>query len=385
MFVPPGSGVAMRFTNSRIARLRRLLREKREALVRKAVEAGGQVDAEELQAVERLDRICGLSRPNTPALAVEVLIGVVVVLCIFSFLLLRVPQTGIELQAEAAKVRFVLARRTRLFGELPVKWIAVQGHQLVYVPPAGNREGVKLVSPVFQAETAGVKTSPMSLGLPELPVGAGVELSYGQDGTREIALCDFDGPVGLSVSSSVQIAGSAAAAISPLPVRALVFPRQLTAPPPDSAPCRRTEMLRLKFLRAGNGDLELSRDLAVRDLALYDRPDPAGDLVSTLVSGQFRLSATKGAPTTLFPGDLLDMGRPSGRMRTMIMGEKAIRFEFQGVVRSLSVGSSTTRRSAMPSVLEWWLSRERFWVAWSAGLSALAFLAGVYQWVLKRR
>jgi hypothetical protein len=69
----------------------------------------------------------------------------------------------------------------------------------------------------------------------------------------------------------------------------------------------------------------------------------------------------------------------------MIMGEKAIRFEFQGVVRSLSVGSSTTRRSAMPSVLEWWLSRERFWVAWSAGLSALAFLAGVYQWVLKRR
>jgi hypothetical protein len=233
--------------------------------------------------------------------------------------------------------------------------------------------------------TKGVTSpSPISITIPELPVGTGIELSYEKDGTREVALCDFDEPIALSIASGVQISGDATTVFSPSsPVRALVLPRQIVTSALEPTLCRHTAMLRLKFIQIGSGDLELSRNLIVNDLELYERPD-LGEPISTLVSGQFRLATTNAPPTALFSNDLLDMGRPSGRMRTMVMGERTVRFNFQGVVHSLSLGSSTSQRSAMPSVLEWWLSRERIWVAWSAGLSAIAFLGGLYQWIAKR-
>jgi hypothetical protein len=192
-------------------------------------------------------------------------------------------------------------------------------------------------------------------------------------------------PVGLSAASPVRLAGERTIDLrAGLADPALVFARERESPEPERTTCRRTEMVRLRFQPADSGDLELSRDLAIENLELYERPDPGGDLASTLLSGQFRLSATKAGPTALFPNDLLNMGRSSGRMRTITMGEKATKFDFQGVVRELSIGSSESRRSAMPSLLEWWLSRDRIWIAWSAGVSAIAFLAGVYRWVQKR-
>jgi hypothetical protein len=75
------------------------------------------------------------------------------------------------------------------------------------------------------------------------------------------------------------------------------------------------------------------------------------------------------------------MKSSSGRMRSFMLGREMTKFDFHGTVKSLTVGSMTARRSVMPRLFEWWLSRELIVVAWSAGLSVLGLIMGVYQWL----
>jgi hypothetical protein len=367
--------------------LRHLLQQRRQALLTKALQSEGQVDAQELESLGRLEKLYDLS--TAKALTVEILIGGVVVLCVLSLFLLRVPEAGIELHAEATKVRFELRGKTAVSGTLPVRWITVQGHKQVSISPAGPEGVIKQTAPVFTAQIADSKSAAMSLMIPDLPARSLVELSHWPDGTREIAFCDLDRPVPLLISSRVQIQSDTTLSLpAPPQVRVLFFP----TPQDDSGqpvnathPCQRSAMLHFRFAPAKAGDFEFSRDLTVHDLQLYEGPQASGQLLSTLVSGQFRLSSSKASPTILLPNDLLELGSSSGRMRSITMGEKTTKFDFQGKVKSLSIGSATMRRSIMPSMLEWWLSQDLIFVAWSAGLSCIAFLLGVYQWILKRK
>ena len=377
----------MNFKSSERARLRLLLQEHQRSLLTKALQSNGQVDAQELESLGRLEKLYSLS--TSKALTVEILIGGVVVLCVLSLLLLRVPETGMELHAEVTKVRFVLNGKTSVSGAIPVRWITVQGQKQVSISPAGPEGVLKQTAALFTAQLADSNSPAMSLRIPELPDGGLVELSNWPDGTREIAFCDLDRPVPLLIAAPVQIQSDTTVSLAAPPqVRVLVFP----APQEDSIvpgdtthSCQRSAMLHFRFAPAKAGDFEFSRDLTVHDLQLYEEPQATGQLLSTLVSGQFRLSSTKASPTTLLPNDLLELGSASGRMRSITMSDKSTKFDFQGKVKALSIGSSTMRRSIMPSMLEWWLSRDLIFVAWSAGLSSIAFLLGVYQWVLKRK
>lgn len=363
------------------------MQQRQQALLTKALQSEGQVDAEELGTVVRLEQLYDLS--TAKALTVEILIGGVVVLCMLSLLLLRVPEAGIELHAETTKVRFVLIGKAAVSGTFPVRWITVQGHNQASISPAGADDVLNEKAPLFTAQMADAGSRAMSLMIPDLPAGSLVELSNWPDGTREIAFCDLDRPVPLIISSRVQIQSDTTLSLSAPPqVRVLFFPT-----PEDESDqranathlCQRSAMLRFRFAPAKAGDFEFSRDLTVHDLQLYEEPQATGQLLSTLVSGQFRLSSTKASPTTLLPNDLLELGSSSGRMRSITMGDKTTKFDFQGKVRALSIGSATMRRSIMPNMLEWWLSQDLIFVAWSAGLSSIAFLLGVYQWVLKRK
>ena len=377
----------MKFGNSERARLRILLQQRQKTLLNKALQSEGQVDTQELETLERLRKLYDMS--TAKALIVEILIGGVVVLCVLSLLLLRIPEAGIELHAEVTEVRFVLNSKTTVSDALPVRWIAVQGHAQVSVSSDDTNGAAKMASPLFIAELADPKSAAMSLRIPDLPAGAQVELSQWSDGTREIAFCDLERPVPLLISSPTKIQGDSILKISaPAKVRVLIFPRpqeETNSTPLTKTPCQKSAMLHLRFLPAKSGEFEFSHDLTVHDLQLYEEPQPSGQLLSTLVSGQLRVSSTKATPTTLLPNDLLEMGSPSGRMRSITMGDKTTNLDFQGRVKALSIGSSTMRRSIMPSILEWWLSQDLISVAWSAGLSSIAFLLGVYQWILKRK
>ncbi len=377
----------MSFKSSERARLLRLLQARRQALVSKALQSDGQVDASELESLERMEKLYSLS--TAKGLTVEILIGGVVVLCVLSLLLLRVPQTDIDLHAEVTKVRFVLNGKTAVSGAILVRWITIQGQKQVSISPAGPDGVLKQVAPLFTAQLTNSNAAAMSLRIPELPDRGLVELSHWPDGTREIAFCDLDRPVPLLISSPVQIQSDTTVSIpAGEQVRVLVFPtpqEDSIGPLDTTHSCQRSAMLHFRFAPARAGDFEFSRDLTVHDLQLYEEPQATGQLLSTLVSGQFRLSSTKAGPTALLPNDLLEMGAATGRMRSITMSDKSTKFDFQGKVKALSIGSSNMRRSIMPSMLEWWLSRDLIFVAWSAGLSSIAFLLGVYQWVLKRK
>jgi hypothetical protein len=343
---------------------------------------------------------------ETPkSLAVEILIGCTVTLCIVTLLLLHMPSAEIELYAEADEVRFALGHNTHLFhAAFPVSWIRIQGHDRISISPDGNGDPVTITGPEVVATVADSKGTPMSLDIPELSAHSEIQLSHRQDGTREIAFCDLemsDRPVTLSILSPVKITGNSSITISP-PVREKsisntsrprpVLMRIFRAPLDDKssfrAPahgCSGGVMLRLGFPSAKSEDPQFSRDLPIQDLELFEEAESGSQPLSTLVSGQLRIASTKATPTVLFPNDLLVMQSSSGRMRSLTMGDRTTKFDFQGTVKTLSIGSATMRRSAMPSMLEWWLSQERIFVAWSAGLSGIAFLMGVYQWILKRR
>lgn len=369
--------------------MRRLLEQRKQTLLRKSI-AEGKVDAEELENLERLEKLYDLSTAKT--LTVELVIGGVVVLCVLSFLLLHMPKADIELHAEATRVRFVIDGATSISGTLPVRWIAVQGHNQAFISAIGPDSAVKPAkdtAPVFTAQIVDTKSAPMSLIIRDLPAGSLVELSNWSDGTREIAFCNVDRPIPLMISSQALIQSDTTLTTPPQSkVRVLFFPipRDVTgqlASATDS--CQLDTMIHFRFAPAIAGDFQLSRDLNVHRLELYESAQATGQPLSTLVSGQYRLHSTKGSPTPLFPNDLLELGSPSGRMRSITMGDKATRFDFQGEVRTLTIGSAAMRRSIMPTVLEWWLSQELLFVAWSAGLSSIAFLLGVYQWILQRK
>ena len=383
----PPRRTALTPVNQERARLGRLLEHRRRDLLAKAVAADGHVDAADFKDVARLEKLYATFRPPGNLIAVEVLIGGVVALCFLSLLLVRVPRTGIELHADATKVRFVVAMPTAIAGALPVTWIAVQGHKQIAVSPIGE-SAVTLAEPIVTLQTADGTAPPMSLMIPELPADAAVELSHWPDGTREIAVCDVGRPVTLLMPSVVRITDdSTTATYLSAQGRALIFPDAVGergALQSASARCQVSAMLRLRFAPAKRGAFAFNRDITVRDMELFEEPQPNGQLISSLVSGHFRVSSTKAGPTTLLPNDLLEMGSSSGRMRSLTMGDAATTLDFEGTVKALSIGSSAMRRSAMPSLLEWWLSQELIFVAWSAGLSSLAFLLGVYKWLRNR-
>src|SRR5882672_5793124 len=135
-------------------RIRQLLRQRQEALLSKTIDANGQVDSQELESLGRLEKLYGLSGSTTHTLLIEILIGGVVVLCVLSLLLLRVPKAGIELHAEATKVRFVLSGTTAVSGALPIRWVAVQGHRQIAVSSAGDEGVIKITDPLVTLQLA---------------------------------------------------------------------------------------------------------------------------------------------------------------------------------------------------------------------------------------
>lgn len=377
----------MKNAMSQTGRLRLLLRRRRQEILDKAMQSDCDIDPQEFESLGRLEKLYGLS--TAKSVGIEILIGGIVVLLVLSLLLLRVSKAEIELQVEATKARFIVNTKTAIFGDLPVRWITVQGHQSVAISPAVSEDVIKSTNSLFTADLTDSEFTAMSLMIPDLPSESLVELSHWPDGTREIALCNMNRPVPLILSSRRKMKTRSQGSV-PMQssVRVLIVPAfddEAGGPANSANSCRGAAMLHFRFLPAKPADINFSRDLSIHDLQLYESPLASGQLLSTIVSGQFRLSSSKAGVNTLFPNDLLDLGSSSGRIRSLTMGEKTTRIVFQGDVSTLSIGSAAMRRSLMPSMLEWWLSRDLILVAWSAGLSGIAFLLGVYRWFAQRK
>jgi hypothetical protein len=378
-------------SKNEVDQLRHLLQARQTALVQSALNSGGKVDARELEACERLKKVYELTRGRQDwSRSVQVLVAGLVALCVMTLLLVPLPVAEVELHAETTGVRFVLGAGISPWAPVPVKWLTVQGHSMFHVLPSDDQPAIKIQTPIVKIENAKPAGLPAILMiLPSLPADVHVEVvHHREDGSREIALCGIAEPVRLTFAAPVRLTGDSVVLLRvSRSLTALAVPRSDTetrAIRLVNAPCSQEEMLRFRFVSAEPDDIHLTGNLPVRDVETFvmrRTADGFPEPVSTLVSGSLRVLSVKAGPSMLHRNDIVVMKSSSGRMRSFMLGREMTKFDFHGTVKSLTVGSVTARRSVMPRLFEWWLSQELIVVAWSAGLSVLGLIMGVYQWL----
>jgi hypothetical protein len=221
--------------------------------------------------------------------------------------------------------------------------------------------------------------------VPVVPAGTRVDLStVPGDGSVSVRICGLRQPVVIEATGGAELTAKGVLALEQ---RARLF----LAPPgvaadradgPDER-CALADELRLSFLPA-NGALELHPELTVKSLKLYSErrgPDGSVEPESTLLKGKIQLGSVKAAPRILQRSEFVDPVSAKGRLRTARLTTGSVEFTFEGTVEDIRIGPPFMQESVMPTMLEWWLSQDRLWVAWSAGLTLLGLVLGLHRWL----
>jgi hypothetical protein len=368
--------------------LRDLLFRRAKAVSENVIQTEGEVAVEQLEILERLNRlvkVCDDAQPPAPQKRWPVAVVWFGTLLIVSMLLFaRVAETEIELDVTLSEMSFVLARQQVLTDIMPLLSLGASGLREIRLPrapgqsgrvlrPSGNEELAINISPKPEADQAGMLTL-ATLALPantrvvvqtmEPPQqyrislqGKELELHVGVNGLMQISLpgasvehLDFSAPRSILLKSGAHQVNLD-----------LAYPETL---PPG------------KFFTP----------LVANDLA-FSRIDEFTDTehtvvrrVSTILSGRLYLEALNGKEYSLRPGEGIRFKASTGEIRTIALQDDHIALKFHGDVRGMSTGSEENRRSLMPTYLEWLRARHGLTLLWGTTLYLFGFIAGVLRW-----
>jgi hypothetical protein len=126
------------------------------------------------------------------------------------------------------------------------------------------------------------------------------------------------------------------------------------------------------------------------DSLSFVRVDRAGEetraivrRTSAILSGSLYLESLNGLERKLRPGELLEVSASHGEITELSVAPDHLTLRYQGRVKGLSVGAGESRRSLMPTWLEWLKARRGAWLLWGTAVYLFGLVMGLLRWMGK--
>jgi hypothetical protein len=356
--------------------LRSRLRKK----VHEAEAHEGEIPADQLEAINRLERLVEVRDKTfaTPPPRWRIVVVLAAALLVVSLLIfLRVHETEVEMQLVVSEVGFVLARSQAITGIVNLAELEVSGLR-----------GLQLSDPVLSAwsaesaeEQKAVRVAALESGtltLDPLHLATGIDVRIDADrspsGCR-IVLRGARTAVRATAHGSLQVdlLGSG------MRTTAFGIPRPLLF---ETDPGEVT----LDLLFAKGSRAAFSPQLAIHKLALsridefQAQEGTTVEAVSTILSGTIYMESLNGAARPLRPRELLRFDEIRGVIRTLELGDGRIALAFRGTVRGMRSGWGARPVSLMPTWLDWLRARHGLSLLWGTTLFLSGLITEILRW-----
>lgn len=374
-----------------IDQLRELLFRQAKVLSDEAIKDNGQLSAEQVHTLERLDRlvkICDVANPDLRRkrwLMVTLLVGTLIIVSILLFA--RVSETDIELDVVLSGISFDLPTQHVLTDVMKLSSLGVSGLKEVHLPRARGQVARTLtdfahsdiainLSITSNQEREGTITL-STLVLPaETSVGlmpTEIPLEY------RMSLKSPDLELRTDVNGPIQIRQAGAK------------PKKLYFSSPRSILLQAGAQIvdvNLTFK-----DTSIQNDfvsqLTAENLSLLridefvDNKRTVVRRLSTILSGTLYFESLNGRQQPLRAGEDIRFKESYGEIRSLKLHDGQIRMKFYGRVSGMSAGTGEIRRNLMPTYLEWLSARHGLSLLWGTTLYLFGLIAGVLRWLGK--
>jgi hypothetical protein len=357
-------------------------------LSQQATSNGGEVSAEQVDALGRLARlaeICDAVKPP-PARKRWPVIGLFgLTLVGVSILFLTVPETEIEVDVKVSEVGFALTGSQALAEAMGLATVGASGLQEVRLPRMPSRSAEATSdgwNSTIQLSVAGAGARRGTLTLAKLALPAETRVWLRTTEVPNQYRLSFKGPrlaldlpVRIDVHGPVRLAGPG----GPGETLDFVSPRPITL---QAGP----DQVDLDLTFAGNVPGAFLPQLRVRDLSLFqvegymEPGSPGVRRLSTVLGGSLYLESLNGTERRLRAGEGLRFERSEGEIRTLRLAGDHIALDFRGRVRGMATGSDDNPRSLMPTILEWLRARQGLALLWGTALYVVGVVMTAVRW-----
>jgi hypothetical protein len=153
--------------------------------------------------------------------------------------------------------------------------------------------------------------------------------------------------------------------------------------------------------RPAPGEADLDLALAGPERNLFALPlradslsliqvDQAGDearsiirRTSAILSGALYFESLDGQERKLRHGEMLELSGARGEITELRVGPDHLGLRYRGRVEGLSIGAGESRRSLMPTWLEWLKARRGAWLLWGTAVYLFGLGMGFLRWLGK--
>jgi hypothetical protein len=372
--------------------IRNLLSEQSKLLCDEALGNGGQVAAEKLEALARLQKLVEVSEATAPAPTRKrwiALVALLLSLAIASFLLfVHLREAEVDVEVVGSEVGFTLADH---------KQVLAPGLNLLELKASGLRKVTFSNLP---------KAEPGSDPLPEDPDADRMMLSsLGKGGSGTVTLSSIPLPAGTRVRLRANPSpGSYRLSLkvpqgTPLSIPITCMGRiQVTLPgarPQDYSYAGpggvrlepAADEIDLDLTLPDKSTVDLSPQLRVSDIAFVhiDQFQDADQImvryISSINSGVLYMESLNGEKLSLRSGEGLRFEASDGEMRKLSLEAGGLSAQYQGRVRGMTTGSGQTRINLMPPLLEWLRARHGLSLLWGTTLYLSGLVGAGLRWL----
>jgi hypothetical protein len=334
--------------------LRRILRDRIRAVEDAARRSGGDVSAEELEAIDRLKRLVDISSSSRFERSARVLAMTIVVLgVIVCAALLQLPmrRATITLDASTTYVGFrPQSGITILSPLLPATTINAQAIDSVVVTGRVGARDTTLVERSIQATV----TPPASMSVAAIDVAPFESVRLGaRQNELQISVGDAAGSTKLEMNGAIGIRGSAQRTVNTRSGAARLWfgprpvPLRVTVADSGSAPL--TPVARIDSLQVYR---VVASGAATRDS-------------STITEGKLDITSVENASTKLGSSEAIQLEGLEGDLKAVELHSGALVVSFAGTVRNIRATNGLTSRSLMPSMFSYLASQHTAEVIWT--------------------
>lgn len=352
----------------------------------------GKVNSERLRQIKELKEVQALLAKRLPAKEsriIRMFIALLVALLVITMMLTRVTSSDITFYGHLSSIQMTVANPTRLFEPIRVDWVSIENYDRVFLPSrqdlqSGNR-GKRII------KWYGVDNNPLQLSLPVLPRGSTIEI-IAHPNHYELAVCGLSKAVVVkAISPSTINTGEYMRIDTPKVVTGLFIP--IHAPPSpngdeakgySAADCSSQTAMRIVFSSQKDKHVELNPDTALQAINFYRmRRTQSGALIprSTLIDGTLIMNSVGDKTIPLRRNDYVELNVSQGEIQSLTLKDGTIRMHLVATVSEARKGKPNQNKSIMPHWIEWWLSQELIFVAWSLGVSIFGFVFAVRRWL----
>jgi len=103
--------------------------------------------------------------------------------------------------------------------------------------------------------------------------------------------------------------------------------------------------------------------------------------LSTILSGTLYMESLNGEKRELRSGEPLEFERADGEIRALRLGKDQMSLRFHGTVANIWAGAGESRRSLMPTQLEWLRAQHGVGLLWGGSVYVFGIAAGLLRWM----